>query len=1543
MSHSKATESRIAIVGVAGRYPKSKDLHHWWQNLRQGVELTSHFTEDELVAEGVPLDLLRNPNYVRARALLDDVAGFDAEFFGFSPREAEVMDPQQRIFLECSLEALENAGWSPENFPGRIGVYAGESLNTYLLSNVLSNQLAIDAVGAFQIMIASDKDFLPTIASYKLNLKGPSVNVQSACSTSLVAVHMACQSLLSAECDMALAGGVSVKVPQKSGYLYQEGAILSPDGHCRPFDKRAQGTYDSNGVGIVVLKRFSDAIRDRDNILAVICGSAINNDGSLKVGYTAPSIEGQAEVISEAMAMAGVTADTITCIEAHGTATTLGDPIEVAALTQAFRNTSAGRQYCALGSVKSNLGHLDAAAGVTGLIKVVLQLHHKELVPSLNYEQPNPKIDFSNSPFYVNARSQPWATSAGVPRRAGVSSFGIGGTNAHVVLEEAPVLGKSGDSREWQFVTVSAKTETGLERAADNLANYLEQGMEEELADVAYTQQVGRAAYKHRLATVCRTKQQAQAGLRGGPGTQVYRGIVEGERGVAFLFPGQGAQYVNMGRELYAREEVFRRQLDKCAQHLQPELGVDIRKILYPASGNESNSAEQLKETWITQPVLLAVEWALAQQWISWGVQPEAMAGHSIGEYAAATLAGVMEVEDALRVVAARGRVMQQVCRGAMLSVPMSEEEIGRYLSEEVWLSAINAPQMVVVGGEEDAIGQLERELKKHGTESKRLQTSHAFHTGLMDKVLDEFRHVMATVSLKTPGLRYLSNTSGRWITEHQATSAEYWVQHVRRTVRFGHNLNQLLAEGDRVLVEVGPGNVLGMLVRQQAKQAVVVSSLPGPQDKASGSEVMTRAFARMWVSGVKLDVAAYWSEEKRHRLALPTYPFEHQRYWLEPGKPMIARELGDVPVQGPRKQSDIADWFYVPSWKRSPAAELRRGGASQRNHSWLVFVDDNGVASEACLRLRSGGDQVTMTIAGDSYRKLHPDTYVLNPGKPADYQQLLKDLHRAGRMPSKIAHLWSVTAGARLSPEEALQRGFFSLMGLVQAMGDEMISSPAELVVFSDNMQDVIGGEHLHTEKATLLGACRTIPQEYPNLSCRSVDLLFDNEAASRTALTECVLSEMDANTSDATVAYRQNRRWVQVLEPVRLDDAVLGTTPVRQRGVYMITGGLGGIGLTLAQHLAQSSRAKLVLVCRTTLPAREQWLAWLRLHDEQDPRARKIKKLLELEELGSEVLALSADVADESQMRKAWNAASSRFGKINGIIHAAGVAAGGIIQLKTPVAAADVLRPKLQGTRILAGLCADVPLDFFVLCSSITAVRSAAGQADYCAANCFLDAFAQSRQIRNCISINWDAWQKVGMAVDTSMPADLAALREKALSEAILPRDGVDALRRILRTRFSQVVISTSPLSCLAARIGTERTTRSLQSEPVALHPRPQLRTSYAAPRNETDAAILDIWQTLLGVEQIGIYDNFFELGGHSLLATRIVSRLRESLKVEVALRKLFEATTVAELSDCIAATRTSEMSHLSSMLAEIEQLSDDEAQRILAAEKSAKASGV
>jgi acyl transferase domain-containing protein len=877
----EAGGSEIAIVGMAGRFPGAADVEAFWRNLRDGVESVAFFTDEEAESAGAG----GGGNYVNAAPVLEGIELFDAAFFGYTPRESAIMDPQHRLFLECSWQALENAGYDSERCRGAIGVFAGVSLSSYLL-RLYANRDLLGLVSRFQILIGNDKDHLPTRVSYKLNLKGPSVNVQTSCSTSLVAVHLACQSLLSGECDLALAGGASVKVPQREGYFYQEDGISSPDGHCRPFDARARGTLRGSGVGVVVLKRLADALADRDQILAVVRGSAVNNDGSLKVGYTAPSVEGQAQVIAEALSIAGVEAESVAYVEAHGTATALGDPVEVAALTRAFRATTERRNFCAIGSVKSNIGHLDAAAGVAGLIKTVLSLQNRMIPPSLHFERPNPKIDFASSPFYVNASLAGWEAN-GSPRRAGVSSFGIGGTNVHVVLEEAPRRDPAGDSRPCQLLLLSAKTPAALDAATENLAAYLGRGPDVPLADVAYTLQVGRRAFAHRRAVVCRDAADALRVVAAQePRRFLTAALRPRSRPVVFMFPGQGAQHVNMCLGLYRHEATFRAEVDRCAELLRPHLGLDIRAAIAP--GDEADAEEaatRLAQTNLTQPAMFVVEYALARLWMEWGVKPAAMIGHSVGEYVAACLAGVFTLEEALSVVAARGRLMHAQPAGAMLAVALGEGQIAPLLAPGLSLAAVNGERACVVAGAEELVGELAARLDARGVVSRRLQTSHAFHSEMMDAALAPFAEQVRRLKPRPPQLPYVSNVTGTWITEGEATDADYWARHLRQTVRFADGLSELFKEPNHVLLEVGPGQTLSALAPRhpsRSEEHVVVTSLRKPQVGRSDEEDMLSALGQLWLAGVEIDWNGFYTRERRQRLPLPTYPFERQRHWIE-------------------------------------------------------------------------------------------------------------------------------------------------------------------------------------------------------------------------------------------------------------------------------------------------------------------------------------------------------------------------------------------------------------------------------------------------------------------------------------------------------------------------------------------------------------------------------------------------------------------------------------------------------------------------------------
>ncbi|MGE3267194.1 MAG: SDR family NAD(P)-dependent oxidoreductase [Chloroflexota bacterium] len=1523
----------IAIVGLAGRFPRSKNLDEFWCRLAAGEELVSFFTDEELLASGVPPELARDPQYVGARAILDDVELFDAAFFGLSPREAEIMDPQQRLFLECAWEALENAGYDPDRYAGPIGVYAGLSMNSYLFNNLLTNPDVLAAAGGYQIMLASDKDFVATRVSYKLNLRGPSLDIQTACSTSLVAVQIACQSLLNYQCDAALAGGVSVGSPQKTGYLYQPGMIMSPDGHCRAFDASGRGIIAGEGVGVVVLKRLSDAVVDGDTIHAIIRGSAINNDGADKVGYTAPSVNGQAEVIAMAQAMAGVNPESITYVEAHGTGTELGDPIEIAALTQAFRVGTDNTRYCAIGSVKTNMGHLDAAAGIAGLLKTVLALKHRQIPPSLHFERPNPNIDFTGSPFYVNTELKPWATNGG-PRRAGVSSFGIGGTNAHVVVEEAPISPVSHPVRPSHLLTLSARTPSALEKATAELALHLRAHPELNLADVAYTLQTGRKAFGERLFVVVGSDpEEAAAALEGrGPRRLVTGSGAYRSRPVAFLFPGQGAQYVDMARDLYAAEPIFRTELDRCADGLWPHLGLDLRELLFPEPAQAEGAAELLRRTEFTQPALFAVEYALARLWMSWGMEPRAMLGHSIGEYVAACLADVFCLDDALSLVAARGRLMQELPGGSMLAVMQPEGEIRPELGGELSLAAVNAPTWCVVSGPDEQIEALRARLAARDVSCRPLHTSHAFHSSMMEPALEPFAERVRQLAPQPPTRPFLSNLTGTWITAEQATDPDYWAAHLRSTVRFADGVSELLRDRDLVLLEVGPGQTLSSLVKQHSDwtdDQPVIASLRHPHDIQPDHVALMDALGRLWLAGVAIDWSGVHAPDRRRRVPLPTYPFERQRYWVEPRVlPEAARAVSSGSTNTaafPSRRSNLDEWFYLPSWRRFDLPhDVPGDGAAltgQTAKQILVFVDGCGLGEQLARKLTDQRHQVITVAAGDAFARVTAESYILPPGDRDGYERLFRELRRDGRTPDQIVHLWSVSPleHGGLDPadlETAQDLGFYSLLYIAQSLGEPGMTAPIQLDIVTNGLFDVVGEEPLAPAKATMLGPCRVIPQEYSQITCRCIDVGLPAGGVDARVVAQ-VWKEFQTAPDQAVVAYRGAHRWIPSFEVTTMNAAPSQPPLLRERGVYLITGGMGGIGLALAEWLAQAVQARLVLTGRSAMPERGYWDAWVEEHGEEDSISRKIRRIQALEATGTEVLTVQADVTSPAEMGAAVALARARFGSINGVIHAAGVAGGGIIPLKTRSMAERVLAPKALGTIVLHTAVANEPLDFVVLCSSFNSVLGGAGQVDYCAANAFLDAFAHAkdRQGVRTIAINWSTWQEVGMAVDTAVPAHLQQLRDENLRHGMLTAEGQEAFCRVLAHPQPQVVVSSQDLSSLVQwyerlRVGdaSSETARSgdmaqtAHADPPAVHARPDVRSAYVAPGTLVEEQIAEIWRTLLGIGQVGIDDDFFELGGHSLLATQLVTRVQRLFGVELSLRTIFEAPTIAHLAEQI-----------------------------------------
>lgn len=1391
--------SAIAIIGMSGRFPGAGNVDELWRKLCDGEELITFFSDEELLEAGVEPNLLNNPNYVKASPTLAGLDKFDAYFFDYSAKEALYMDPQQRVFLECAWEALENSGYQAGSNEYTIGVYGGSTLSIYLLNNIIHD----NRVYAGHLTSSKDAivfggnvpEALTTRVAYKLNLTGPAVHFSTACSTSLVAVHHACQSLLNGECEMALAGGVSYLGSQNQGYLYEEGLVLSPDGHCRSFDAKAKGTLWGNGVGIVVLKLLEDALADGDHIHAVIKGSSINNDGNLKVSHSAPSVDAQARAIYQAQEIADIDPESIGYIEAHGTATPLGDPIEIAALTQAFRAKTDKKTYCAIGSIKSNMGHLSEAAGIVSLIKTALVLKHKQIPPSLHFKTPNPEIDFENSPFYVNTELKDWI-SLGYPRRAGVSSFGLGGTNAHIVLEEwDEPADSSAAKRQQQLLLLSAKTPTALEAITVNLANHFNRHLDLNLEDAAYTLTYGRKAFGHRrIAVVSNQPEAAAKTLSPRDNQRVFTNSGEVKpHPVTFMFTGQGSQYVNMARELYETEAVFRDEVDKCCALLKSHLDLDLRAILYPAPEDTEAATATLTQTSITQPALFVTEYALAQLWMSWGVKPDALIGHSIGEYVAATLAGVFSLEDALLLVSVRGRLMQSMPAGGMLAVPLPEEQVRPLLvGTRLEIATVNSPNNCVVSGEMDDIESFfSQTLAAKAIEGQRLHTSHAFHSRMMEPILETFTHQVRQIELNAPTIPFISNLTGTWITDEEATNPAYYAQQLRSCVRFADGLKQLFDKPERILLEVGPGRTLSSFAKRhpdKPKAQLTFTSVRPPKESISDLTLLLKTLGQLWLYGVDIDWEAYYGEDGHSRVPLPTYPFEHHRYWME------AKRSASLEPAYTGKKPDIADWFYEASWKR---VNLLAGQQKSLAAPVLVFADQNGYGEQLIAQLATQvneADIITVN-SGENFEQLNPKLFSINPAHSQDYHSLIQTLQARELMPATIIHLWNVTDkdASTLdvdSIETSQNNGFYSLLYLAQALGQHNTDNRIELLVVSSQLQNITGEETVSPLKATIMGPVRVIPREYDNIQCRSVDIAFSPQNSARVIAQ--LVNELQHDADDSIIAYRGNTRWVESFEPQHLGKPADSVTelPFKPQGVYLITGGMGGMGLVFAEHLAKTVQARLVLTARSALPERDAWEDWLANHTEEDPSSIKINKIKLMEAMGARVLVCRADVANQVQMAAVIAQARQEFGEINGVIHTAGVAGGGVIPLKTRDIAHNVLAPKVAGTLILDTLFKDSALDFMVVCSSMEAALGTAGQVDYCAANSFLDAYAQAKAgdpERLTLSINWDAWQEVGMAVETAKYGlDNKILEIKKLDHHLFDKCIVERNREVYLTKL-------------------------------------------------------------------------------------------------------------------------------------------------------------
>lgn len=1368
--------NRVAVVGFGCRYPDANNPQEFWSNLVAEKKSFTEFSNEQLLAAGVQPATFNNPNYVRIRGVVEGADLFDAEFFNFTPKEAELLDPQHRLFLECSWHALEDAGIDPFNTGKKISVFGGTG-SPYHLAQALGDKQVQKYASGTSIITSNDKDYVTTRVSYKLNLKGASVNVQCACSTSMVAVVMGVDNLLNYQSDVVIAGGVTIEIPEHQGYMYLPGGLESPDGQCRTFDKDAAGTVFSRGGGVVALKRLEDAVEDKDHIYAVILGGSINNDGNRKAGYTAPSVQGQVEVITEAIELSGIDPSTITMVEAHGTSTPVGDPIEVASLSEAFGQYTQDKAYCAIGSVKTNIGHTDVSSGIASLLKTCLSLEHGIIPASLNFNEPNPAINFVDSPFFVNTKTRVWDRRDGAPRRALVNSFGVGGTNACLILEEPPHQGGHESERDYDLLFVSAHHKDSLQAYCEQIRAHLEDHPATNLNALAHTSRTARRAMKYKAAIPFKNKVDLLARLQNGVAPTARAKTSSKE--LVLMFPGQGNQFVNMGVELYRENPVFRESIDRCAGLLNPLLDMDIREVLYPSENDRERAAGLIGLTYITQPAIFMVSYAVARVFQSYGLKPDALIGHSVGEYVAAVISGIMTLEDALKTVAFRGKLVYELPEGSMLAVLMEEPQLKQILPDELDIAVINSPELVVVSGPTEDIRSFAKRLDKEKVFNKTLQTSHAFHSRMMQACLDRFREFFQGVVLHAPGIPIISTVTGATLSADQAKDHEYWVQHVLEPVRFSDAATQMLSSPSVVFLECGPGQSLESAIKRRLKPADAHAAIATLCEQENSILSMDGAIGKLWCEEITFDYDLRFKSSLCQKVVYPLLPFNRKSHRIDFSSNK-KQGAGDENL----KKENMSEWFYIPSWKKTAAIDYIRKNdvePSKLPVRWLVFSNDK-FCDAIAHRIREKDGDCTVVRLSDHFQVDGPVVHIRIDEKD-DYRKLI-DRVATEECQLRIVHAWNFSTSDEpgLSLENITRKldlGFYSLIYCAQGLIENKNVGPVSLTCLIDDGFRVAGKAEVKPERSLSLGPIRVLFKEHTHVTTKLINLEMATVAAdSHERLIDQLIMETERETDETLISYSGNDRWTETFEPVSLTGQIENSAGLlKNQGVYLITGGSGGIGRTLSRAIAEKVKASIIWTGRAILPPRQDWNGLIAREDTDINLKEKLETILQIESLGSTVHYYSADGSDLTAMRRVVATIESTIGAINGVLHSAGIAGGGIILLQKKSETEKVLDPKVRGALVLGEVFKGKSLDFVHLFSSITSIFGEAGRVDYTSANAFLDALCQSRFLSSsaaACSVNWGQWGGVGMAADWNYNKDLGNAGVSATTkQALAARD--------------------------------------------------------------------------------------------------------------------------------------------------------------------------
>ncbi|MDI5895995.1 type I polyketide synthase [Flavobacterium algoritolerans] len=1469
MKNNQYSGFEIAVVGMSIRTSGAANWREFWNNLVLSKESLRFLNVKELIDAGMDQAVINDKNYVNCTTDLINKECFDSKFFGYSNDEAKMMYPGHRFFHECVWEALEDAGYIPENINEPVGIYAGAGEDIIWKSFVnLSSEN--QKVNNFFLNTINNKDYLSTLVSYKLGLKGPSMAINTACSTSLVAIHTACKALIFGETRMALAGASSLVTASEKGYIYEEGSIVSKDGHCRAFDKDSTGTVNGEGTGVVVLKRLKDAIEDKDNIYAIIKGSAVNNDGNKKVGFTAPSIEGQVACIKMAQKFSKVEPDSISYVETHGTGTKLGDSIEIEALNIAFNNNK--EFSCPIGSVKTNIGHLDTASGVAGFIKTVLSIKNKKIPASLHFNESDPNINFQDGPFYVNNKLSEWESKDLSPLRAAVNSFGVGGTNAHLIVEEAPAIQKNLDENEHNLLVLSAKTPTSLRSYFDKLIKFIATEEDLNVSDMCYTFQTARQNFENRIAISFKNKIDLQQKLEQIVISQkTFEKVRNVQNSVVFVFPGQGSQYKNMGLDLYKSNSEFREYLDNGFLYLSKITNIDFKEILF-SQDSESNASD-INLTSNAQPFIFLIEYALAKLIMNYGIVPSYMIGHSIGEYAAACISGLFTFEQALKLVVKRGELMGALPKGSMISVSIDELTAQKFLSDKISLAAINGPSQVVFSGNDEAIEKLIIRLTESDLQYIKLYTSHAFHSAMQDSILEKFENEFSDFKFNKIQIPFVSNITGEIISIDEATSSKYWTSQLRNTVMFSKGISNLLLEDNVVFIEVGAGSSLSGLIKQHKsdKKIKTVSILKSAKSLENDASFFLENLGRMWEYGLNLNWKKVYSNEKRRKISLPTYAFDQTKFIAEIDHHKMFNAGNQIAI------NNLEDSFYFPSWKRSmlninTAKELK-------NRIFLVFSDNSDFTRAIIDEMQEKGNTIIQVLVGTNYFQHSSVLFSIDPLRTEQYDQLFRNLEIEGLLISDVMYLWSLNLDSQtiaLADEDLEFNLTYFAVGRILKSWKNGIDR--NIFLFTNSLYSVLGNEKVNYGHSLVLGFLKTIPLEN-QIPAVNIDVISENWDQ---ILVKNLISEVLSigSDSDRIVAFRLEHRWVQEFQRSLQRTNENEQQVIKNKGSYLITGGLGKMGFVLAKHLINKYGANIILAGRTDLSTTV------------DNESASLKRFKELKKLNPSTTYISTDVSCLKNFTTAISQNNDLIDGLDGIIH---LSRGDdndldLIDYLSSDKTISMLAPKVNGIENLYTAFKDKSLDFIWTASSLSATYGTMGLSAYISSNTYLEYFALSK------SGNLKCVELPAINFDEDFP-----LRKQ---NVLCSSEVIEVFEKTLELQNSNIIyvskedinLTLNLFNKTSHKLGKEIKPNAEKTE------RPDLQTDYLSAQTDVEKKLKLIFEDFFEIIDIGVQDDFFELGGDSLRAMVFLKKINKEFNIEISISDFFSNKNIQGIANLI-----------------------------------------